>query len=313
MQKTVLLLLLLASVQGFCQTAADYFKKAETAFKAEKYSPALQSVDKAIAMDSLNESYYVLRARCHWRLKKYDAAMGIISGAIFRFPESFALYNARGLFLYSAKNFEPALADFKTALSLAKNDSLKLEALQNCSSARLGFRDFSGCYQDLMTGYAIDSNHVGILTNLGVVCDEIGRGNETLKYLHRLIAIDSANVNGYVNIGYKYVVMERFTKAITYFDKAISLDPECAYAYSNRAYSKLMSGDTKGALKDVNKSIQLNPANSYAFRNRALIYLKMDKREKACDDIQTALDRNFTGQYGNEVKQLKRDYCPPSR
>lgn len=310
MHKSIFILcLLLGNLLG-AQTEEEYFKKALSEFNAKKYEKAIGTSRKAILANPLRDSAYIVKALSEWECKMYDTAITTLSKAIFAIPESHGLYMHRGDLLLEAHQNDRAQSDFHTALKLSVNDSMKLIALQDLSTAKLRVRDFGGCYETLMKGYAIDSNHVGILTNLGVVCDEVGKGDETLKYLERLIAIDSSNVHGYINIGFKYQNMERHTKAITYFDKAISLDPKHGFSYSNRSYSKLMSGDTKGALADINKSIELLPSNSYAYRNRALVYLKMGKTEKACDDIQKALDWGFTTRYGPEVKQLKRDNCP---
>ena len=50
-----------------------------------------------------------------------------------------------------------------------------------------------------------------------MVCDEVGRADETLVYLNRIIELDSTYIAAYVNIGFKYQLMGNHEKAIKYF------------------------------------------------------------------------------------------------
>lgn len=70
-----------------------------------------------------------------------------------------------------------------------------------------------------MRAYQIDSLDLSVLTNLATVCDEVGKGELTLKYLHKVLELDSTFISAWGNIGFKYQQMGNYNKAITYFNK----------------------------------------------------------------------------------------------
>lgn len=305
----LLVSLLLFSRLAFAQTAEQLYIKADSLVKAGKYEQALKSVDAAIKLNSQQSKYYRLKAFCQTQNIAYVDALETLTEAIRLFPNQGILYDDRGNLLLRVKLFEKAMQDFSKALQLETVDSLRCSYYVNRSAARSYVRDFQGAYFDLMEALKIDSNDLGALTNLGAVCDDLGKDDEALNYLLRAVAIDSTFYPAYGNIGFKMQQRGRHREAITYFDKIAAWHPEEPLAYSNRSYSKLKLGDLDGALSDINKSLKLYPANSYAYWVRAQIYLEQHKTGNACDDIQTALDKGYTKSYGDAVLKLQQQHC----
>lgn len=308
MKKIGLIIFVLCAHLSFAQTAEDLYDKANKAFESANYKDALKKLDKAIALDSMNADYYNLKAVSLIELKRYQAAYDAYTIGLKHLTGEATLYGGRGSLMYMVQQFDDAIEDYTTAIHLA-HDSLKQFYYNNRATAKIALRKFEGAYEDLLMAYEMDSTNIGVLNNLGMVCDEIGRGDETITYLLKVVELDSTFVGGYANLGFKYQLMGEHEKAIRYFDKALALDPNEALGYSNRSYSKLKLNDLKGAMQDINKSIKLYPANSWAYRNRALIYIEKGKTKKACEDIQKSLDLGFSQMYGDEVQKLKEQYC----
>ncbi|MEM8889068.1 MAG: tetratricopeptide repeat protein [Bacteroidota bacterium] len=172
-----------------------------------------------------------------------------------------------------------------------------------------GKRDFEGAYEDYMIVFAFDSTDVFVLNNLGAMANELGKADDAIGYLQRIIDLDPEFSISYINMGYQYQLMERHEKALEYFNKAVELDPENPLALSNRSFSLLNTGQLKAAMKDIEKSLKIYPNNSYAYRNRAHIYLKQGKKDKACEDLITANNLGFTKMYGPEVRRLMITNC----
>lgn len=300
--------ILLAAI-SFAQTPPEFYKKASDLYDKEDYQNALTQINKALATDSLNLDYLLTKANSLLRLKDYKTSFNVFSKAIYFHPTSVIALNQRGLLLQTIQEFEYAIQDYNTALALPDIDSFKISLYINRGASKIGMRDFLGAYDDFILANKIDSLDIGVLNNLATVCDEVGRGNETLKYLFKILAIDSSFIGTYVNIGFKYQEDGDYKKAIEYFTKAIKLDPKEPLAYSNRSFNYLKTGDLNAALADVNKSIELYPANSFAFKNRALIYIAMKKIDKACSDLDEAINLGFTKMYGAEVEDLKYKHC----
>ncbi|MCX6351101.1 MAG: tetratricopeptide repeat protein [Bacteroidetes bacterium] len=309
MRKILILLLLITAKVATAQTAEDYYKEAKEFCKKRDYKSALKSVEKSIKIDGANDDYYTLKGNCLYKLKQNMDAYDTYNTAISINKKKADLYNNRGFILETYMKFDEAIMDYTTAMELAKNDTNKNAYLANRDAAKLKKRDFNGAYDDLIISYKFDSNDIGTLTNLGTLCMELGKNEETLKYLLRVIEIDPSFDAAYGNIGYLYQRIGQYEKSNKYYNKVLELDPNEPLGYSNRSYNKYKLGDLKGAKKDIEKSIKLYPTNSYAYRIRALIYIEEKKIDKACEDLKTAIDMGFAKMYGDEVETLKKKYC----
>jgi tetratricopeptide (TPR) repeat protein len=309
MKKMLFILFIGLAFMVNAQTPKEYYELAQDAYEKEDYKSTIKYLDKINGKEYLKPDYYNLKAQSQYELKNYNEAYKTVSIGIERFSDVSSLYNTRGNFLMSFQEYDYAISDMTMAIEFCQVDSELHYFYNNRSAAKYSKRDFEGAYQDLMKAYEYDSTDVATLTNLGAVCDEVGRGDETLKYLLKCIEADSTFYGVYVNIGFKYQEMGEYEKAVEYFDLVLEHDENDPLGYSNRSYCKLKMGDLKGAMKDINQSIKIYPENPYAYRNRALIYLEKGNESKACDDIHTALNKGYTQMYGEEMNTLNKKYC----
>lgn len=309
MRSVFLFVALVSFSISFAQTGEAFYKKANEYYDKGDFKNTIIQADQALRTDTSNINYLLIKANSLLNLKEYQKAFDVFTKTLLLHPTSLVALNQRGLLLRTVQEFEAAIEDFNTALALPGIDSFRLSLYINRGAAKIGIRNFQGAYDDFMLAYKIDSLDIGTLNNLATVCDEVGRGNETLKYLFKILALDSTFIGTYVNIGFKYQEDGNYKKAVDYFTKAVQLDPNEPLAYSNRSFNRMKLGDLPGALTDVNKSIDLYPTNSYAFKNRALIYIAMKKNEKACADLAEASRLGFTQMYGPEVDELKTKHC----
>lgn len=294
---------------AFGQTAVDYYNKASDLYDKGDFANAVTSINKALQTDSGNVKYLLLKGNSFEKANKVQEAFDTYSLAIRLNPKDAFVYNQRGLLLMKIQETEYSIRDFSTALGFEKVDSTRLTLLLNRGAAKINIRDFHGAYDDFVAALNLDTLNIGTLNNLAAVCDEVGKGDQTLAYLFKIVKIDSTFIGAYGNIGFKYQEMGDYKTAIKYFDKVLKLAPDEPLGYSNRAYNRYKLGDYKAALADVNLSIKLYSTNSYAYRNRALIYLAQNDKIKACADIEEALRLGFTKMYGEEIEQLKKQHC----
>ena len=309
MKSILLFFLLMTTTWSFSQSADEYYESARKELASNNEKAALKWIDKAIKANPNNEKYHNLKGLILIKLEEYQKAYEAYSLGLVVNPKYYELYMNRGNLFLSTTQYGDAIADFNEAARVADNDSSKYSAIMNRASAKLSIREFESAYEDLMQCYAFDSTDVGTLTNLGAVCDEIGRGDETLKYLLKAVEVDPEFYAAYGNIGFKYQEMGEYQKAIEYFDIVLKFSPDDPIGLSNRSYNKLMLGDAKGAMKDIEKSIKLYPVNSYAYKNRALVHLKNGDNEKACDVLLMAIEKGFTEMFGQEVNELIEKHC----
>jgi tetratricopeptide (TPR) repeat protein len=307
----ILSLSFLSSV--FSQTKEEYYEKASDFYDKSDYTKSIDNINKALDLDSTNGRYLRLKGNTLVKAKRFLEAFDTYSTAIKFNPKDAVAYNQRGLLLMTMQEEEQSINDFSDALKFEKTDSIRLSLYLNRGAAKINIRNFQGAYDDFRSALALDSLSIGVLNNLASVCDEIGKGDQTLGYLYKILKLDSTFIGAYENIGFKYQEMGDYKTAITFFNKVLELDQNEPLAYSNRSFNRYKLGDLELALSDINVSIKLYPANSYAYRIRALIYLALKDTQKACPDIAEALRLGFTKMYGSEVEQLKKDYCKQSQ
>lgn len=298
---------------SFCHTNAqnneEYYKKASELYKKGEYQQAIKQIDLALKNDPNNAKYLLLKGESQTDLKQFQPAFDTYTQLIIAHPDNPGGWNHRGLLLDTYQQFESAIEDFNQALELNNPDSIKLSLYLNRGVSKVNLRNFQGAYDDFMSAFKIDSLNIGVLNNLAMVSREVGKGDQTLGYLYKILSIDSTFIGAYGNIGYRYQEMGDYKTAIQFFDKVLSLQPNEPLALNNRGYNKYKLGDYAGALADINKSISIYEANSFAFKNRALVYIAMNKKTNACDDLNRALQLGFATMYGDEVDDLKTENC----
>ncbi|MFT5822528.1 MAG: tetratricopeptide (TPR) repeat protein [Crocinitomix sp.] len=295
--------------QSFAQTEDQKMLEVYALSNEGKLKKAIKICDEIIQQNPNYTLSYINKSFLYRQLGEYEEALLALDEGLQENTKSANLYHERGIIYQSFSAEEMALRDYTLGIKFAENDSVINSIKITRSTLSMQTREFDKAYATLLECYAFDSTNKATLNNLATVCDEVGRADETLGYLLKVIEIDSAFIPGYVNIGFMYQTQKEYEKSIPYFDKALELNPTEAFSFNNRAYSKLMMGNLVGALKDVNRSLELYPGNAYAYRNRALIYIEKNKMKKACEDLQLAITWGFTDMYGNEVDKLIRKHC----
>ncbi|MEL6590844.1 MAG: tetratricopeptide repeat protein, partial [Bacteroidota bacterium] len=119
------------------------------------------------------------------------------------------------------------------------------------------------------------------------------------------------NASIHNNIGFAKFRVEKYEAAIPDFELAIKLSPDDAYPYNNLGFAYYKLGKLDLALEKINHSIFLDKGNSFAYKNRALVQIANSQMELACADLDKAEKYGFAAMYGNEVEELRKQYCLP--
>ncbi|HEY6504287.1 MAG TPA: tetratricopeptide repeat protein [Chitinophagaceae bacterium] len=298
-------------IAGFIhgQTVDSLLKQAGKLASDKNYKEALGIYNKVWEKDSLNFDLYLERGTVYYELREVENAFNDYTKAIKLRPASAEPYHRRAILMMAIMYTEEAIMDNTKAINLATNDTMRMICFMNRGNAKQQKRDFQGAFEDYSRAYLYDTSDMTILNNMATVLDELGRVDECLQYLQKVIQRDPTFVGAYVNVGFQYTKLQRYKEAIVYFDKALSLQKDEPLTLNNRGLARYHLKDYTGALEDINKSLALYPDNSYAFKNRALVHLAQKQKEKACADLQKAIDLEFTKMYGSEVEELLKANC----
>ncbi|KAK4741746.1 hypothetical protein SAY87_025334 [Trapa incisa] len=115
---------------------AEEFKlQANEAFKAHKYTRAIDLYSQAIVLNGENAVYYANRAFAHTRLEEYGSAIQDASKAIEIDPKYSKGYYRRGAAHLAMGKFKEALKDFQRVKRICPNDPDATKKLKECEKA----------------------------------------------------------------------------------------------------------------------------------------------------------------------------------
>ncbi|PIA25943.1 hypothetical protein AQUCO_10200008v1 [Aquilegia coerulea] len=108
---------------------------ANDAFKAHKYSQAIDLYSQAIELNSKNAVYWANRAFAHTKLEEYGSAIQDATTAIEVDPKYSKGYYRRGAAYLAMGKFKDALKDFQQVKRISPNDPDAAKKLKECEKA----------------------------------------------------------------------------------------------------------------------------------------------------------------------------------
>ncbi|RCV15638.1 hypothetical protein SEVIR_3G074800v4 [Setaria viridis] len=117
------------------QKAEELKLKANDAFKANKFSQAIELYSQAIELNSSNAVYWANRAFAHTKLEEYGSAVQDATKAIEVDPRYSKGYYRRGAAYLAMGKFKEALKDFQQVKKICPNDPDATRKLKECEKA----------------------------------------------------------------------------------------------------------------------------------------------------------------------------------
>ncbi|RLN29559.1 serine/threonine-protein phosphatase 5 [Panicum miliaceum] len=117
------------------QKAEELKLKANEAFKANKFSQAIELYSQAIELNSSNAVYWANRAFAHTKLEEYGSAVQDATKAIEIDPRYSKGYYRRGAAYLAMGKFKEALKDFQQVKKICPNDPDATRKLKECEKA----------------------------------------------------------------------------------------------------------------------------------------------------------------------------------
>ncbi|KAL8131920.1 serine/threonine-protein phosphatase 5 isoform X2 [Apium graveolens] len=117
------------------QAAEEIKVLANDAFKAHKYSQAIDLYGKAIELSGENAVYWANRAFAHTKLEEYGSAIQDATKAVEIDPRYSKGYYRRGAAYLAMGKFKDALKDFQQVKKISPNDPDATKKLRECEKA----------------------------------------------------------------------------------------------------------------------------------------------------------------------------------
>lgn len=221
-----------------------------------------------------------------------------LTNAIQRDPQIFSFYHQRGVCYYQLGDYQKAIADLKTAISLNEKYTPAFNYL-GLSYQRFG--DIQKALENFNMAVKMDPKDVNSYINRGNLYLENKEFEKALNDYSTAIKSNPQDVRGYFYRGNLYLEKDQYEEAIKDYDKAVNIKPDLYPVYNNRGICLFLTGNFSKAIDDFSKVIETNPDIAPASNNRGMAYQKNEEYIKAIEDFKKAvqLDKNYTVAYNN--------------
>ena len=137
---------------------AEQFYNEGMALKEQNdYAGAIIAFSKAIELKPDYASAFFFRGSCYDAQKNYDRAIQDLSSAIKLRPDDANAYSMRGnIYLYNKNNYDRAIRDFNKSIEF-RTDNANTYDSRGLAKERMG--DYNGALQDYESALSIDPNN----------------------------------------------------------------------------------------------------------------------------------------------------------
>ncbi len=195
-------------------------------------------------------------------------------------------YVERGAAKIESEDYEGAIADYTTAISLNPQNYWAYNNRGVVKTNELG--DHKGAIADFTKAIELDPKDGDYYHNRGLAKNRLGDYEGAIADCTKAIELNPKDDIAHYCRGLVKCKLGDYEGAIADFTKAIRLNPKNSYAYSNRGYAKDELGDQAGAIVDYTKAIELDPKNDSAYLNRGACKYNLGDREDAIADWRKA-------------------------
>ena len=232
--------LISASLRLNDRIAAMHFNEA-TAWRAlSRYQEALQSVERAVALDARNVDYWMLHGEVQLALERIEAALSSFDNAVASAPAAAAAHTQRGLTLARLRRFVPALEAFDRAASLAPKSAA---AAVNRAGALAELGRSNAALDACDRALELTPNFAPALCYRAWALNDLQRPAEALQCADRAITLDPAFAAAYGNRGKSLQALDRPVEALAAYATVLELQPNNVQARMNAAHAHLSLGD----------------------------------------------------------------------
>jgi tetratricopeptide (TPR) repeat protein len=221
-----------------------------------RYTQALETADKAMALDSSRTDVLIAYARA--AIKSRDRSM-----------------RDRGARLYS---------ELPDTMTWKSKDKVLLASYQ------IETNDKETALRTLLDVVANDSTYADAYFQLGLLSLKANSPQEASDYFEKAIRFDPKSALYHLNQGSAQMQLKRLDKAIPELRKSVSLDPKMVSGYTLLGQALIAADSIRVAEAYYKRAVELEPANPAGLRGLGYCYLKRGAFQEALGVYKTATE-----------------------
>ena len=170
---------------------------------------------------------------------------------IYKYPNSFNIYNIIGSTNLAIGNYKEAIRNFNAAIII---NPTKPNIYYNLGIAYHHFGDMQKAIKKYKKAISLNPNNAEVYCNMGMSLKELGDIQGAIANYQKTLGINPKHTGAFINLGEVFSKKGDNIKALFYLKKAIKLNPNSAKTYSNLAYVFIQLGKIKDAFDLLQKS-----------------------------------------------------------
>ena len=244
-------------IQESPQSADLYAARAGIYYENEGYDEAIQDLQMALRLDSMNVDYQHALADVYMDYYRAKEALKTMERAAFMYPERI-----------------PTLLKLSEFYLILEKQDLALKTLEQIR--------------------ALDPINSEMFYMAGLVFNDLGKPDEAISNFQSAVENDPDLLEAWVELGKLWSVKQKDI-AIHFFDNALRVDSTNVVALHEKAlYQAQAIDDLNGSLETYRKLISLHPQYEPAYYDSGLLLLEKDSIAAAKQQFDLAIQINPT-------------------
>ena len=278
-------------------------------FYNEEHQEAIALLEKIIKNDPQDTSYILLMGKCYLAIEQDLKAIEFINRSIELDDNYTDAYATRAIYYSNVPDYENSFKDIRKAIALSPRNSRNYFIK---SSIEKEANLIDSAIITLTTLAELTSKNAEVFNQRAYLYMSKKNYNLALIDLNKATELGSTGFPTIVNRGFVQIQLENYNEAKNDFINAKELTEDgiqLSIVLNNLGYSEMLLGNLEEAKRNINEAIRLNDQNSYAYKNLAKLQITFGNIDAACEALNNSLDRGFTELYGDEVANMKMEYC----
>lgn len=291
--------------QAFSQTgktATQYYDEGIKLKDQKKYTEAVTSFKKAIALNANYKEALYHAGWCSVELKNYNEALTLLQKAKTLWPNEPKVYLEMGYAYENLKKNTEAKDNYNKCISLKPDYALGYKYL-----AYLFYNEFN--YKKALENFNLYANYESNITSdevyyrKGYCENELGKYNDAIASLNKSNAIYANDASTYNELGYAYQQLENADDALKNYKKGLQLNSKSTTAcYGIADVYRNLKKDVNEALKYYLKTLEIDAKHKKANYWTGWCYNDLEKYNDAVPYLKKAIEAD--DQYVSAITEL---------
>ncbi len=220
-----------------------------------------------------------------------DPGIDLLTRQITATPAVAGLYAQRASMYYDLQNYDNAIADLNTALSL---DSTKLDYFYNLSDVYLDYYRSRLALRTLERAAALDPDRLETRLRLAETQLILKQYDDAISSLNQAVRLDPRNPEAYYLLGQVFAETGDTTRAVNAAEEATQINPDMIDAYLLLGELLADQGNPR-AIEYFNTAVDIDPEDVISIHARADYYRDRGDLDRAIREYRRAstIDRQY--------------------